>query len=94
MRIIKHGRDHPFVVKLSEVPGFKKKLAGTGLENAELHFCACRLSKHKPFCDGSHMHVQNEEEGEIFAYGENDTRIELTEENIEKIIKGLPNEYV
>jgi len=93
MRVIKHGRNFPYVVKLSDVPGLKEKLEGSGLENAELHICACGLSKHKPFCDGSHKHVQNEQEGKIFAYKEDGTRIEITKENAEKIIGELPNEY-
>lgn len=93
MRIIKHEKDKPFVIKLSDVPGLKEKAEKSGLGSVELHICACGLSKHKPFCDGSHRHVQGEESGKVFAYKEDGTRIALTEEDIRNIIDELPNEY-
>jgi len=54
MRIVRHGRNVPFVIKIVDIPGVKEKAEAAGLANLELHICACGLSKHKPFCDGSH----------------------------------------
>ena len=62
-RYVRHDRNHPFVIKLGEVPGFANLTNDDKLKNFELHICACGLSKHKPFCDGSHKAVQNEKPG-------------------------------
>ncbi len=70
MRIIRHDRKKPFVVKLGELPGIGGLTSDPKIHNYEIHLCACGLSKHKPFCDGSHAKVQNEEEGKLYAYDE------------------------
>ncbi|MEM0149586.1 MAG: CDGSH iron-sulfur domain-containing protein [Candidatus Micrarchaeaceae archaeon] len=93
MRFVKHGRDHPFAVKVGDLPGFGN-IAGDAekAKSYELHICACGLSKHKPFCDGSHMRVQNEEPGRVFAYGKDGKRIDVTE-HTKELAEMLPNEY-
>jgi len=90
MRLIKHGRNHPYIIKLGELPQFKN--SDDKIKNIELHTCACGLSKHKPFCDGSHMKVAKEEEGKLFAYA-GDEKKELNESNAFETAKNLPNEY-
>ena len=90
MRLIKHERDHPFSVKLGDIPGIKEKIS-PDLANVELHICACGLSKHKPFCDGSHRLVQGEENGKLYGYKGNE-RVEITKETFE-LLSQLPNEY-
>jgi CDGSH-type Zn-finger protein len=81
-------------VKLGEVPGFSNLTSDDKLKNFELHMCACGLSKHKPFCDGSHMKVQNEKQGMHYAYKEANTQVEdvklhdKSENEVE-----VPNEY-
>ncbi|MCL5442670.1 MAG: CDGSH iron-sulfur domain-containing protein [Candidatus Marsarchaeota archaeon] len=94
MRVIRHDRNHPFVVKLGDVPGFAQ-VAGDSAKakDFQLHLCACGLSKHKPFCDGSHMHVQGEEEGKIFVYDEEQKREEVASEEAVEVLESLPNEY-
>ena len=94
MRAIRHDRNHPFAVKLGEVPGFSQ-VAGNGEKSKEfqLHLCACGISSHKPFCDGSHMHVQNEEKGKIFVYDAEKKRKEVASKEAVQVLETLPNEY-
>ncbi|BCD68803.1 CDGSH iron-sulfur domain-containing protein [Nitratiruptor sp. YY09-18] len=42
------------------------------LETAEKTYfiCQCGLSKNKPFCDGNHKRVKDEEEDKIYIYDE------------------------
>jgi CDGSH-type Zn-finger protein len=90
MRLIKHGRNYPYILKLGELPQFKNSDDKT--KNTELHMCACGLSRHKPFCDGSHMKVSKEEPDKLFAY-DGEEKKELNESNAFAIVKHLPNEY-
>lgn len=69
-RIVLHERNHPYVVKLGELPGFKNLTADEKVLNYEIHMCACGLSKNKPFCDGSHAKTKNEEEKKLYSYDE------------------------
>ncbi|MBI2675156.1 MAG: CDGSH iron-sulfur domain-containing protein [Candidatus Aenigmarchaeota archaeon] len=39
--------------------------------------CMCGLSKKKPFCDGSHAKVQNEENGKLYAYSKEGAGVEI-----------------
>ena len=56
--------------------------------------CACGLSKHKPFCDGSHRNVQNEKQGVHYAYKDVNTQIENVKlEEAEHKELEVPNEY-
>ncbi|MEM0154930.1 MAG: CDGSH iron-sulfur domain-containing protein [Methanothrix sp.] len=93
-RYIRHDRNHPFVVKMGDVPGFSNLTTDEKLKNFELHMCACGLSKHKPFCDGSHRNVQNEKEGMHYAYEEGNKQVEGVKlENKEHKELEVPNEY-
>ncbi len=38
--------------------------------------CQCGLSKKRPYCDGSHRRIKNEEEGKLYIYDEN-SRVEI-----------------
>ncbi len=93
-RYIRHDRNHPFVVKLGSVPGFSNLTNDEKLKNFELHMCACGLSKNKPFCDGSHMKVQNEKQEMYYAYKENNEQVEgvKLEHNDHEEME-VPNEY-
>ncbi len=93
-RYVKHGRNHPFVVKLGEVPGFSNLTQDEKLKNFELHMCACGLSKHKPFCDGTHRVAQNEKPDMHYAYAEENKQIENVKlhDESEKDVE-VPNEY-
>ncbi|MGC8676516.1 MAG: CDGSH iron-sulfur domain-containing protein [Candidatus Micrarchaeia archaeon] len=92
MRIIKHGRDKPFAIRLGDLPQLKGKI-DENAANAELHICACGLSKHKPFCDGSHKLVQQEEQGKIFVYSSDGERKELGKDTAFDQAASAPNEY-
>ena len=93
MRIIRHDRNHPFVVKLGELPGLKNLTSDEKVLNYEIHPCACGLSRHKPFCDGSHMKTQDEKEGVVCVYTLDENRKELQKQSLPKEISELPNEY-
>lgn len=59
-RLIRHDAVGPAIIKVGE-----KTIA----------VCQCGLSKNKPFCDGSHKVVQDEEPGLTYLYGEDGKRI-------------------
>jgi len=92
MRVVKHESVKPFVIKLGELQQLKGKLDEEAAKT-ELHICACGLSKHKPFCDGSHRLVQNEDKEEIFLYNKSGQRIKLNGQNAIEEIKNAPVEY-
>ncbi len=92
MRIVKHGMAAPFTVKVGDLPGMDRLVQDKKVQDYQIHVCACGLSKHKPFCDGSHMHASNEEEGKLFAYENGDKRIEIDQGECRKCAS-LPNEY-
>ena len=73
-RIIIHTRKAPVPVKDSR-----------GVTVAAI--CMCGLSKKYPYCDGSHIKTQDEEEGKIYIYDAQGTRIgEIPEEEAKKLL--------
>ncbi len=76
MRVVKHESVKPFVIKLGELQQLKGKLDEEAAKT-ELHICACGLSKHKPFCDGSHKKTLDEAPGELYVYDET-SRVKVT----------------
>ncbi|MGC9071079.1 MAG: CDGSH iron-sulfur domain-containing protein [Acidilobus sp.] len=62
-RVVLHERDHPYVIKLDN--------------GRELHICACGLSQNKPYCDGHHRLVKDEQPGRVYVYNLDGNRIEL-----------------
>ncbi len=94
MRFIKHQTNHPFAVKLEDLPGFAQIAGDAEKEKKyEIHICACGLSKHKPFCDGSHRYTQDEEEGKIFVYDAENKRIDITDK-VKEVAEKVPVEYL
>lgn len=42
-----------------------------------VHICMCGLSKNQPFCDGSHMKTNNEDEKKVYVYSDSESRKEV-----------------
>jgi CDGSH-type Zn-finger protein len=63
-RLVKHERNRPYLIQESDVKKFP------------IAICACGLSKNKPFCDGSHRRTDDEGEGKIYIYDEQN-RVEV-----------------
>ncbi len=78
-RLIIHERDHPYVIKLGELPGFKNLTGDEKLLGYQVHICACGLSKSKPFCDGSHAKTRGEEAEHVYTYDREQSRSEVYE---------------
>ena len=73
-RIVIHTRKAPIPVKDSR-----------GVTVAAI--CMCGLSKKYPYCDGSHIKTRDEEEGKIYIYDSQGTRIgEILEEEAKKLL--------
>ncbi len=90
MRVIRHGRHRPFVLKMRDMPGVSQLTKDEKLLNYEVHLCACGLSRNKPYCDGSHAKTRSEDEEKLYVYDleGNGSEIEETEELAE-----TPDEY-
>lgn len=93
MRVIIHKRDHPFGVRLGDLPGFQKLTNDEKILNYTVYMCACGLSHNKPFCDGSHRHTKSEADDRLFAYDANDERQEVSDQGTIGLVKTLPVEY-
>lgn len=59
-RIVRHDAKKPYVVEIG---------------GQRLAFCACGLSKNKPYCDGTHKVTTDEEDGKLYIYDREGKRI-------------------
>jgi len=61
-RLIRSERDGPHRIDPQEKPVF---------------ICGCGLTHNWPFCDGTHKACKTEEEGKLYRYEEDGTRVEV-----------------
>ncbi len=53
--------------------------------------CMCGLSRRYPFCDGSHIHARDEEEGKVYIYNEEGERVTaVPREKLAQLLGGEP----
>ena len=64
VRIVKHHEKGPKEIKVG---------------NESKWICMCGLSGNMPFCDGAHKCISGEEEGKVYKYNKDGTRIEVKE---------------
>jgi CDGSH-type Zn-finger protein len=61
-RLVRHDARGPAIIQVGE------KIVAV---------CQCGLSGNKPFCDGSHQRVQDEEPNRVYAYDSEKRRVPL-----------------
>ncbi len=64
-RIIRSDRDGPHRIDPQDKPVF---------------ICGCGLTENWPYCDGSHKPCATEEEGTVYRYEEDGSRVAVAEE--------------
>ncbi len=94
-RVILHGMNHPFVVKLKHLPGIGNITKDEKVLNYEIHLCACGLSKNKPFCDGHHAKTMNEKPEPAYIYDDDGNVVTTLDKLLDPSGKelNLPKEY-
>ncbi len=68
-RDVTHEADGPYVIDEDEF----EEQGGT------VYICECGLSDTKPFCDGSHTAVADEDDGVVYRYDEDGERTVVDE---------------
>ncbi len=91
MRIKVHKGTFPYEIRLGDIPAIAAATNDKKILDYKIHICHCGLSKHKPFCDGSHVHAQNEGDS-VYIYPEGKEREKVTDKAVLDLLSKINEE--